>query len=185
MLVGTCPLYLPLPWIGNVSSKFENQIIKAITFCYYAVKPRVVYSTRVILLSPKKDCIPTTQNICIVYEFSCRCEARYVGHTTQRLADRIEKHVPTSIRKKSNTVREQSPRICKKNNSKINCESAIGQHLIANPACPKTCKDDNFWIIWQARSSFHSSVLESVYIKTQNPVLCRQKEFVFSFGLLK
>ena len=26
-------------------------------------------------------------------------------------------------------------------------------------------------------------VLESVYIKTQNPVLCRQKEFVFSLGL--
>ena len=26
-----CPVYLKLPWIGNVSSKFENQIIKAIT----------------------------------------------------------------------------------------------------------------------------------------------------------
>ena len=29
-----------------------------------------------------------------------RCEARYVGRTTQRLADRIKQHVPTSIRKK-------------------------------------------------------------------------------------
>ena len=37
----------------------------------------------------------------------------------------------------------------------------------------------------QARSSFHLSVLESVYIKTQSPVLCRQKEFVFSLGLFK
>ena len=36
MLVGT------LPWIGNVSSKFENQSNKAITSCFYAVKPRVV-----------------------------------------------------------------------------------------------------------------------------------------------
>ena len=34
-----CPVYLKLPWIGNVSSKFENQISKAITSCYYAVKP--------------------------------------------------------------------------------------------------------------------------------------------------
>ena len=69
-----------------------------------------------------------------------------------------------SIRKKSNTVREQPPRICKENNSKINCESAIGQHLIANLECAKTYTDENFWIIGQARSSFHLSVLESVYI---------------------
>ena len=45
--------------------------------------------------------------------------------------------------------------------------------------------DDNFRIIGQARSSFYLSILESVYIKTQNPVLCRQKEFVFSLGLFK
>ena len=43
-----CPVYLKLPWIGNVSSKFENQINKAIASCFYAVKPRVVYSTRVV-----------------------------------------------------------------------------------------------------------------------------------------
>ena len=157
-----CPVYLKLPWIGNVSSKFENQINKAITSCFFAVKPRVVYNTRVMLPSAKKDSVPTTQKSCVVYEFSCRCEARYVGHTTQRLADRIKQHVPTSI------------------SSKINCESAIGQHLISNPECPKTYTDDNFRIIGQARSSSPLGVLESVSIKTQNPVMCRQKEFVFS-----
>ena len=46
-----CSIYLKLPWIGNVSSKFENQINKAITSCFYAMKPRVVYSTRVMLPS--------------------------------------------------------------------------------------------------------------------------------------
>ena len=45
--------------------------------------------------------------------------------------------------------------------------------------------DGKFGIIGQARSSFHLSVLDSVYIKTQHPVLCREKEFVFSLGLLK
>ena len=76
------------------------------------------------------------------------------------------------------SLREQLPRIGKKNNSKINCESVIGQHLIANPECAKTYSDDNFRIIGQARSSFHLSVLGSVCIKTQNLVLCRQNEFV-------
>ena len=75
--------------------------------------------------------------------------------------------------------------MCKNYKSKINCESAIGQHLIANLECAKTYTDDNFQIIGQARSSFHLSVLESVYIKTQNLFLCRQKEFVFSLGLFK
>ena len=82
-------------------------------------------------------------------------------------------------------VREQPPRICKTNNSKINCESDIGQHLIANPECAKTYTDKNVQIIGQARSSFHLSALESVYIKTQDLVLCRQKEFVFSLRLFK
>ena len=133
----TDPVYLKLPWIGNVSSKFENQINKAITSCFYAAKPSVVYNTRVMLPSAKKDSVPTTQKSCVVYEFSCRCEARYVGRTTQRLADRIKQHVPTSIRKKSSTVREQPPCMCKNISSKINCESAIGQHLITNPECAK------------------------------------------------
>ena len=73
--------------------------------------------------------------------------------------------------------------MCKNISSKITCESAIGQHLITNPEWAKTYTDDNFRIIGQARSSFHLGVLESVYIKTQNPVLCKQKEFVFSLKL--
>ena len=95
-----CPVYLKLPWIGNFSSKFENQINKAITSCFYAVKPRVVYSTRVMLPSAKKDSVPTTQKSCVLYEFSCRCEARYVGRTTQRLADRINNMSPRASGRK-------------------------------------------------------------------------------------
>ena len=120
-----------------------------------------------MLSSAKKDSIPTTQKSYAVFEFSCRCEARYVGRTTQRLADRIKQHVPTSIRKKSSIVREQPPHMCKNTNSKTVCESAKG-HLITNPECAKTHTDDNSRIIGQARSSFYLSVLESVYIKTQN-----------------
>ena len=67
--------------------------------------------------------------------------------------------------------------------SNLKSDSAIGQHLITNPECVKTYSDDNFWIIGQARSSIHLGDLESVYIKTQNPVLCKQKEFAFTWTL--
>ena len=136
-----------------------------------------------MLQSAKRDSVPTTQESCVVYEFLCQCGAQYVGHTTQRLADRINNMFPMSIRKESSTIREQLPCICKNISSKSNCESAIGQHLIRNSECTKAYTDNNFWIIGQVRSSFHLGVLESVYIKTQNPVLCRQKECVFSLQL--
>ena len=42
-----------------------------------------------------------------------------------------------------------------------------------------------FAIIGQPRSSVHLSALESVYIKTQNPDLCKQKYFIFSLGIFK
>ena len=48
-----CPVYLKLPLIGNVSSKFKK-IDVAITCCFYTVNPRVVYTNRVILPSSKK-----------------------------------------------------------------------------------------------------------------------------------
>ena len=109
-----------------------------------------------MLPSAKKDSVPTTQKS-VVSEFLCRCEARYVGRTTQRLADRIKQHLPTSIRKKSSTIREQPPRMCENISSKINCESAIGKHLITNPECAKTYTDDSFQIIGQARSLWGNS----------------------------
>ena len=64
-----CPVYLQLSWLGNVSSKVENQLNKAITSCFYDVKPHAVYNTRVMLPSAKKDSSPTTQKMCVVYDF--------------------------------------------------------------------------------------------------------------------
>ena len=39
--------------------------------------------------------------------------------------------------------------------------------------------------IGQARSSFHLSVFESIYIKSQNPVLYKQKEFTVSLAIFQ
>ena len=64
-------------------------------------------------------------------------------------------------------------------------DSGIGQHLNKSPECTKTYSDDNFRTIGQARWSFLVSVLESAYINTQNPVLCKEQEFIFSLGLFK
>ena len=151
--------------------------------CFFAVNPRIVYSTRRALPSIQKDCVPTKQKSSVIYEFTCQCDSGYVGRTTQRLGDRIKQHVPSNIRNKTAPQREQPPRSCRSRNTVKTSDSAIGQHLLDNPDCEKLYNDDMFRIIGRARSSFHLAVLESIYIKTKKPPLCRQKEFVFSLGL--
>ena len=75
--------------------------------------------------------------------------------------------------------------VCSKIKRSLKHDSAIGQHLLENPECAKAYSENCFRIIGRARSTFHLGILESVYIKTRDPLLCRQKEFVFALGLLK
>ena len=43
--VEKCPVYLHIPWIGNVSMKFEKQITSAVKRCFFSVEPRVIFDT--------------------------------------------------------------------------------------------------------------------------------------------
>ena len=178
-----CPVYLKLPWIGNSSLRFESQIKQAITNCFFAVNPLVVYSTKKALPYIKKECVPATQKCSVVYEFTCQLDSGYVGCTTQRLEDRIKQHVPSNIRNKTHPQREQPPRSCKSKITTETCDSAIGPHLLENPDCAKNYNGDMFRIIGKVRSSFHLAVLESIYISTKKSLLYRQKEFVLTLGL--
>ena len=99
-----CPVYLKLPWIGNISTKFENQCKTAVSSCFGAVKLRVVFSTKKMLPMVRKDVVPTKQQSMVVYQYVCRCDCRYVGRTFQRLQDRIKQHIPKAIRTKLNQI---------------------------------------------------------------------------------
>ena len=125
-----------------------------------------------MLPSPKKDCIPTTPKGCVVYEFSCQCEARYVGALlAERLAEGIKQHVHTNLKKKSYSAREQPPRLCKNSKSKINFELAIRQHLIANPECATTYTYENFWDHWESKIVFSFKCFEICLHQDSKPSL--------------
>ena len=49
-----CLVYLHLPWLGTVSTKFEKQITSSVRRCYFAVEPRVVFTTRQLFPVTKK-----------------------------------------------------------------------------------------------------------------------------------
>ena len=43
--VKKCPVYLHIPWIGNVSMKFEKQITSAVKCCFFSIEPHVIFNT--------------------------------------------------------------------------------------------------------------------------------------------
>ena len=179
-----CPVYLHLPWLGAISTRFEKQVASAVQRCYFSVEPRVVFTTRKLLPTSKKDVLPASQQSNIIYEFSCHCDSRYVGRTSQRLQDRIKQHVPKSVRTgQVSQDRKAFNRSCKLTNHEPICDSAIGQHLLTNQSRALHYSDDRFSILSKGRSAFHLSALEATYIKVSRPILCRQKEFVYTLKI--
>jgi len=114
-----------------------------------------------------KDHAPITQQSMIVYQYMCRCDCRYVGRTSLRLQDRINQHIPKSIRN------NQKPnRILLKRNykEKINttkppqCNSAIGLHLLQNKQCANNYNDQQISILARARNAFASNTDRTMHL---------------------
>ena len=103
---GKCPVYLKLPWIGNISTKFEKQCKTSVSSCFVAIKLCVVFFTKKMLPTVRKDVVPTKQQSMVVYQYECRCDCRYVGCTSQRLQDRIKQHIPKAIRNQTQPDRD-------------------------------------------------------------------------------
>ena len=179
------PLYLHIAWIGNVSMKFEKQIMSAVKHCFFSVETRVIFNTRQLLPAIRKDVLPSHHHSNVIYQFVCHCDSRYVSRTSQRLEERIIQHVPRSIVNPPASPNRQSlSRSCKANTRPQQFyESAIGQHLLDNAQRALHYNNEKFSILARGRSSFHLSDLEAIFIKSLKPLLCKQKEFVYSLKI--
>ena len=181
-----CPVYLRVPWIGKPSTNLEKEVKTAMESCYGSVSIRLVFTSKCMLPVVRKDVLPAIQKSFVIYEYKCHCDSRYVGRTSQRLQDRIKQHVPQWLRQKLTRPRRSQPhRLCKRTDTKSDCDSAIGQHLLDNDRCALNYDNKRFSILTAARSSFHLNLLEAAYIKTRRPGLCRQKEFVYTLKLFR
>ena len=119
-----------------------------------------------------KDVLPALQNSNVIYQFSCHCDSRYVNRTSQSLQDRIQLHVPKSIRYGTSFPKRDFPfRKCKyftKSTTQIQSfthDSVIGLYLLRNPTCAQHYDDSMFSILAKGRSPFHLSALEATFIK--------------------
>ena len=181
-----CAVYIHLPWLGSVSTRYEMRIKTAVKRCYFAVKPCIVYTTRQLLPVAKRDVPPAFHQSNIVYQFLCHCDSRYVGRTSQRLQQRIKQHVlKTILQEHLSQDRSTLARSCKPIRS-FKAEtsfSAIGQHLLQNPTCAHEYNNNKFSILARGRTFFHLFTLVATYIKTSKPSLCKQKEFVYGLKI--
>ena len=83
-------------------------------------------------------------------------------------------HIFKSIRNK------EKPKVRPRRNCKaktplnqLECDSVIGLRLLQNPDCAARYHDRQFSILIKARTQFHLTALEAVFVKTQKPILCR------------
>ena len=61
--------------------------------------------------------------------------------------------------------------------------SAVFRHLVSNPQCLQLYDDSCFCVVCYANSFRLLSVLEAMFIRTRDPDLCKQKEFVTALTL--
>ena len=180
------PVYLRVPWIGKPSTNLKKQVKTVVESCYGSVSTRLVFTSKRMLSVARRDVLPTIQKSFVTYEYKCHCDSRYVGRTSQRLQDCIKQHVPQCLRQQLTRPRRSQPhRSCKRKDTIPDCDSAIGQHLLENDQCTLNCDNKRFSILATAGSSFHLNLLEAVYVKTRRPVLCKQKEFVYTLKLFR
>ena len=123
------------------------------TCCFRSLPP---------LFATEKDVLPASLSSNVVCNFSCHCDSRYVGRTSQRLPDSNCQHVPKFIKTgQIPNSRNTSTRFCKSSTPVMLSESAIGQHLFDNSMCAQYYSDKIFTISFGALS-FHLSALEAV-----------------------
>ena len=127
-----------------------------------------------MLVPNGKDFLPPHHNNPLIYTYKCICGLQYIGRTNQRLDARI-KHVTTKIR--NGTV---SPTDILRNTY----GPSIGEHLINNRNCANSFSVDWFSVESKSHSLYHLKILETLYILTNKPALCKQREGLLGLNVI-
>ena len=173
-----CPVYLYLPWLGNVLMRYKTQIKTAVKCCHFAVKVCIVYTTRQLLPAAQKDELPASHQSSIVYQYMCHCDNWYMGHTSQWLQQRIEHHVPKTIHQGlTSQDRSTFAHSCKPIRSlKAKTSfSTIGQSLLQNQTSAHEYNDSKFSILARGQTLFISPPLKPLTSKQPNQIYVNKR----------
>ena len=132
---------------------------------------------------PTRDVLPSLQKSNMIYQFSCHCDSRYVGCTSQRLQNRTELHVSKPIRSLSSSHKRlfsvsRFKSSIQTDSQFFASDSANGFHCLRNPACAQHYYASRPSFLAQGRFPFHLSAFEANFIKTSHSALRWQIEFL-------
>ena len=65
--------------------------------CFFSVEPRVVFTTRQLVPTTKKDVLLFHDHSNLIYQFLCHCDSRLVSCVSLLVEDWIQHHVTKSI----------------------------------------------------------------------------------------
>ena len=111
-----------------------------------------------------------------------------MGKTTHTLRKRSKEHVPACLlalkeaQAKDNINNFKRTKKWKSVQNAI-IGSSIAKHLYDNRQCLQNVNFDRFKVAARGRNKFHLDVLESIYISTTNPEICKQTEFCYKILL--
>ena len=134
-----------------------------------------MFGTRKPLSGTNEDITPTHEESNIIYTFRCRCGSGYVGKTSQKSYLKQNQHVPKLNQKVDRRRWENGKKLFLCN----------WQPFLGNSHCAANYSEDRFSINARARNEFELHTMESIFIQTLKPELCKLKKFVYKTRLFK
>ena len=136
---------------------------------YVLCTARVLFCHLVV----KMFSLPQHSNV-LIFSFRCTCGLQYIGRTGQRLDARVKQHAPTKIWLENYFADHI-------NNT---YGFAIAEYLIDNCEYASTYSADLFTILSRSHSDFYLKVLETIYILTHKPSLCKQRQCLLALNVI-
>ena len=162
------PVYIRLPFYGDgPTARLRRALTTATKRMFFAAQPVITFSTTKLPVASPKDRLPTASMSSVIYSFRCGCRtASYIGRTSRTLAVRAREHIPKWLEM----------------GRPGRCHSSISEHLLACTNCPPAPRD-RFTIVAQGRNQRVLRILEALFIKRDQPSLCKQKDYVIDLAL--
>ena len=79
-----------IPFINRNAIDFEKNIKQIVRSAYFAAKPRMIFTSKPLVIHRGKDPIPKLKQSMVVYQVDCFCKASYIGMTSSQLIKRVK-----------------------------------------------------------------------------------------------
>ena len=145
-----------------LTSWFADKVSSTVTLYYNAAIVSTIFTACAAFFSIYKDVLSIFQQNNLIYKFQCRCNATYIGRTSQCLQVRVKQHFPRDIR--NHTTSRHS----------IVLHSAICEHSNALNSYVVNYSDECFVVLHRARTKQHLIVLEAIQIFFNRPSFGKQ-----------